>query len=216
MRRPEFITFTGADDATGVQGMLALAERFPIEWGILFSASRQGLDPRYPRDPYRFIGHGLALSAHLCGTYAELVVEGVNIKRIWAELPSPPQGFHAFERLQVNHRAPDARRIAEFGWAIGAQCIAQARGEVFPKDASIAWLFDRSGGTGAAPESWPRHPGGGRLVGYAGGIGPANVREVIAAIDSTGPYWLDMESGVRADDWFDLELCRRVCEAVYA
>jgi hypothetical protein len=41
------------------------------------------------------------------------------------------------------------------------------------------------------------------------------VDEVLAAVASTGPYWIDMESGVRTDDRFDLGKCRAVCDAVY-
>jgi hypothetical protein len=32
---------------------------------------------------------------------------------------------------------------------------------------------------------------------------------------TTGRYWIDMESGVRTDDRFDIEKCRAVCEAVF-
>jgi len=55
----------------------------------------------------------------------------------------------------------------------------------------------------------------GRMVGYSGGIGPENVASVIERIAADGPYWIDMESKVRTDDWFDLSLCREVCEIVY-
>ncbi len=57
------------------------------------------------------------------------------------------------------------------------------------------------------------------LVGYAGGLKPSNIAQqlpLIAAAAGDGPYWIDMESGVRdADDRFDLGKCRAVCEAVY-
>jgi len=54
------------------------------------------------------------------------------------------------------------------------------------------------------------------MCGYAGGIGPDNTATVAAAAVGSGPFWLDMESGVRdRDNRLDLGLCRRVCEAVY-
>ena len=60
MRKPEFITFTGADDHTDVRDMVALSKLYPIEWGILFSISRQGTDPRYPGgEAARLCGSGL-------------------------------------------------------------------------------------------------------------------------------------------------------------
>jgi phosphoribosylanthranilate isomerase len=80
----------------------------------------------------------------------------------------------------------------------------------------IYFLYDLSGGRGKAPAKWPPHPGGERLHGYAGGIGPHNAAEVVGKIDSAGPFWLDMEGGVRdAQDRLDLEKVRAVCAAVY-
>jgi hypothetical protein len=125
----------------------------------------------------------------------------------------PGNIFAGYERIQVNHPEPDEIRIATFSRHVGIPCIAQTR-TGFPEGSLIGWLFDASGGRGVAPQAWPRHPG--RVsVGYAGGIGPENVREVLAAIGATGPYWIDMESGVRTDDRFDIGKCERVCEAVY-
>lgn len=204
--KPDFITFTGADDWTDVDGMRALAQRYPIEWGVLFSHSRQGIDPRYPREGLsRICRSGLLLAAHLCGSYARLVMAG--------EEPSFPYDNGFFDRIQVNHPAPSVSALAAFQAGRGAQIIAQCRGEAFPAETSIGWLFDASGGRGVAPSVWPPHPG--RLVGYAGGICPDNVTQVIADIGATAPYWLDMESGVRTDDRFDLGLCERVCQEVY-
>lgn len=204
MRKPEFVTFTGADDQTDLDEMVALSRAYPIEWGVLFSVKRQGLDPRYPAHPRRFAGLRLRLAAHLCGLYARQVIEGqVGL------LPD----LRAFERVQVNHPAPDAERIAEFQQSIGRQCIAQTRG-AFPPSGRIEWLFDASGGRGVAPTSWPPQPLDNGRAGYAGGIGPGNVRAVLAEIDAAR-FWIDMESGVRTGDRFDLEKCRRVCEAVF-
>ena len=78
---PEFITFTGVDQWTDPREMLALSQQYPIEWGILFSPKRQGVDPRYP--PLAYIesivsGHDLRFSAHLCGADARSVLEGLQ------------------------------------------------------------------------------------------------------------------------------------------
>jgi hypothetical protein len=207
MRLPEFITFTGADDGTDADGMVALAAHYRIEWGILHSLSRYGV-PRYPRRPERFHGRGLVLAAHLCGGFSDDIMAGEVYDRV------PGNIFAGYGRIQVNHRDPDENRIAGFAEHVGIRCIAQTR-TGFPQGSRIQWLYDASGGRGVLPSAWPRHPGGDVLVGYAGGIGPENVREVIAAIASTGPYWLDMESGVRTDDRFDLGKVGAVCAAVY-
>ena len=207
--KPDFITFTGADDWTSVDGMRELSRRYPIEWGVLFSRKRQGIDPRYPGGEAmsRLLWSGLTLSAHLCGGYSDDIMASREFLDVPADL-----GY--LKRIQINHDAPDTRRIIEFqnGWG-KMRCIAQARGDEFPRDTSVDWLCDISGGRGLTRMSWPKHPG--RLVGYAGGLNPTNVVEAIAAIGATGPYWIDMESGVRTNDRFDLEKCRRVCEQIY-
>jgi hypothetical protein len=205
--KPQFITFTGADDATSIESMAALSARYPIEWAILFSPSRQGKDPRYPGVAAlgRLSASGLRLAAHLCGDYARDVVEGRD--------PEIPVMLGSYARLQINHAAPNPEAIAAYSKRVGVPCIAQARGETFPDDTSISWLFDASGGRGIAPKAWPRHPG--RTVGYAGGIGPDNVASSLAAIAADGPYWIDMESGVRTGDLFNLDLVAAVCEEVY-
>jgi phosphoribosylanthranilate isomerase len=124
-----------------------------------------------------------------------------------------PLNLEGFTRIQVNHRSPDPIRLYGLQREKGKDCIAQTRSSHFPDDEEIDWLFDTSGGTGKVPASWPKYPG--RFVGYAGGINPANVRDIIDQIDASGPYWIDMENGVRTNDRFDLDLCRQVCEAVY-
>lgn len=72
--------------------------------------------------------------------------------------------------------------------------------------ASVLW--DPSGGTGVR----------GRLDvvadGYAGGISPDNVGEVLEELAAAGRRcWIDMESGVRTGDAFDLRKVRAVLEA---
>ena len=74
-----------------------------------------------------------------------------------------------------------------------------------------AILFDASAGRGVAPEGWPA-PLPGHFCGYAGGINPDNVAGHIDKIAAAGAQdtWIDMESGVRTDDRFDLDKVRRV------
>lgn len=209
---PSFITFTGADDRTSIDAMIGLSERWPIEWAILFSPSRQGADPRYPsHETLRRLAESsrrnpkLVLAAHLCGDHARAVMEG--------RMPDLPVPMADYGRIQVNHGAPEPAAIRRFSDEVGRPCIAQARGETFPDDRSILWLFDASGGRGIAPKGWPAHPG--REVGYAGGIGPDNVAGVISAIGADAPYWIDMETGVRTSDAFDLAKVEDVCRRVY-
>ncbi|MGY3482319.1 hypothetical protein ACVW1C_000202 [Bradyrhizobium sp. USDA 4011] len=210
--KPEFITFTGIDNWTELYDIHTLSLKYPVEFGILFSPKRQGNDHRYPDGDAlsRFMWSNLRLSAHLCGAYSDAIMDGQPIE-------CPPVDFGYFRRIQVNHADPKPARIIKFrnGWG-KMRGIAQTRVDAFPTDTSVDWLFDRSGGTGAAPTAWPMHPGGDRLVGYAGGISPDNITGVMTVLEQMpGRYWIDMESGVRTDDRFDIAKCRAVCEAVF-
>lgn len=213
MMKPDHITFTGFDHSTSIEEMERLSEAYPIEWGVLFSKSRQGKELRYPaanaiRGLMQHNRRGrLRLAAHLCGEHARSIMAG--------DLPEGlPCNLDDFERIQVNHAEPAPLALAVFADLTNARVIAQWRTQDTPvQQGPFDWLFDASAGRGVEPKEWPRHPG--YWVGYAGGITPENVPEVIAKIAATKPYWIDMESGVRTDDVFDLKKCRAVCEAVF-
>ena len=55
----------------------------------------------------------------------------------------------------------------------------------------------------------------GKKIGYAGGINANNVAEKLTFLmenDQVGDFWIDMESGVRTDDWFDIDKVVKVLE----
>jgi len=82
---------------------------------------------------------------------------------------------------------------------------------------NVAVLFDESQGQGVKPSAWPKNMND-RHCGYAGGISPDNVAQVINSISKivtiNEKYWLDMESGVRTDNQFDLVKVLAVCDIV--
>lgn len=215
MNKPEFITFTGADDHTPVAGMIELSQKYPIEWGILFSPKHQG-SGRYPTltSIQRFVDTApqLRLSAHICGGHSrELIDTG--------KLPDLEHIIRAhFARVQINTTDPSITPQAIGYWAdrMFARAILQTR-EHFPDEPSVDWLFDRSGGRGILPDVWPSWNGTDAITGYAGGLRPENVAAAVKKIGVVATrYWIDMETGVRnAKDEFDLHMCRQVCEAVY-
>ncbi len=216
MKKPQFVTFTGVDDWTCVHGMFALSDKYPIEWGMLLSPKRQGVDPRFPggEAQSRILCSGLRLAAHLCGDFSRSVMEGREIPPL-----SMPVDLGCFKRIQVNHANPVPEIIGKYvkGWG-KIRGIAQTR-TGFPRNTSVDWLYDPSGGKGERPKVWPIRGCETQFVGYAGGITPDNVLEILRAIDvegdARGPFWIDMESGIRTDNRLDLDKCRRVCEAVF-
>lgn len=210
--KPQFITFTGVDEKTDIDRMVDLSERFPIEWGLLFSKNRQALDPRYPSISVmeKVFPRGLRLAAHLCGRYAHDIMSG-DFSR--SDLP-----LEHFSRIQVNHAKPEPERIRAIA-VEGQPIIAQWRDpDLFPTaDEGVQWLYDLSGGNGIAPDHWPANTTD-RMVGFAGGINPTNAVAVKQIVSEKSPagYWLDMESGVRTDGYLDLNLVEKVCLAVYS
>lgn len=213
MSLPEFITFTGVDDFTDPAGMVALSDQYPIEWGILFSPKKQGKGGRYPAMntiDWLFNELPLRYSAHLCGGDAREVIE---------------TGYSRHEHLlrsfcgraQINTANPNVQPPLIKNWSatVDLRAILQCRGP-FPPVHSVDVLFDASGGRGIVPGYWPCATET-TFCGYAGGLRPSNVADAVRLIGQRASrYWIDMETGVRDEsDRFSLDLCRKVCEAVY-
>lgn len=218
LAKPKFITFTGADEHTDRAAMRQLASEYPIEWGILFSPMRQGAG-RYP--PMEWISdllrenNRLKYAAHICGAHSRALLQPLGKTAIDSFI------LDVFDRVQINTSdpAPDIEQVNRWASIIGAKPILQCRGEYFPDDDRVLWLFDASGGRGITPGFWARAPIGSKNPhGYAGGLNPENVARHLPMIEweSGTEFWIDMESGVRDEsDRFDLRKCRAVCEAVY-
>lgn len=211
MRKPELITFTGVDEHTDLEILSALSALYPgkVEWGVLVSRKQQAAgNSRYPSDTFieSLRGRGLRLAAHLCGAIAERANQNETL------------GFtlSGFNRVQVNHGAPNVSFLTALASEERVSVIAQSRDPyVIERGGEISWLYDCSGGRGVRPEKFPEARGDEGWCGYAGGIGPDNVLEVLAKIDAPR-FWIDMESGVRDTfDRFDLDKVRSVLETVY-
>ncbi len=207
---PEFITFTGVDDDTNPSELVKLSDDYPVEFGLLFSPKRQGLEPRYPKlTTIEWLAEELPLrwAAHLCGDDA----------RAWIDDDICPHDLVNFQRVQINTARPNVQPsvIGNSAAKRNLRAILQCRGE-FPRVASVDVLFDASGGRGISPNAWPLASNT-TFCGYAGGLRPENVAAAVYVISQRATrYWIDMESGVRDDrDRFDLAKCRAVCEAVY-
>lgn len=203
------ITFTGIDAQTDFEELKNISARTDCEWGILFSRNRQGMDPRYPSEEVveAALSTGLVFAAHLCGKIAHQVMETSSID----------MDLSRFSRVQVNHTNPVPAVLARFANKIGLPVIAQWRdSKLFPEEyEGVSWLYDPSGGRGTSPEEWPLNPSR-QPVGYAGGINPSNVAEVVAMVRERSPagFWIDMETGIRTDNILDLAKVQAVIDNV--
>lgn len=217
MFTPSFITITGLDEFTDMERVSDLSQEFNVEWGVLFSRNKQGKDIRYPSFDVieKFLKYNVGtfgLAAHLCGEYTQHIMEEIIMFSF-----EETNLLFEFDAWQINHTNPDIKVLNRLYNSFGAtkSIIAQWRDETkFPLDwGNIFPLFDISGGKGISPELLPES-GSDKLVGYAGGISPRNIRDFNARVNAYN-YWLDMESGVRTDNKLDLDKVEEVLTAIY-
>ena len=211
------ITITGPDDNTNIMDLIRLSNKYPfVEWGILFSNNREGTK-RYPSKQWidKVTKCDLKLSAHFCGWYPKQVLENSNY-----ELITSMKGFN---RVQLNYNFKYSN-----GWDLDKLLISDLPKKVIlqynksnattidnadiPNNFHI--LYDASGGRGTEIQSI-ESPIKGLYTGYAGGLNLDNLDRICQMISSnidSSEVWIDLESGARTDDEFDLEKVEYILE----
>lgn len=215
--KPDFVTFTGADELEYLPGMEELSRRYPVEWGILVSSAKSGMASRYPGlaffDEMRKYPT-LSYSMHICGSYGRQIIGNESIPQFIVE------EVGLFDRFQIN--AKDTKpgdgimNFVEFinsSEEYGKYVILQTSNEFYNTVPEIDLLLDRSGGRGKAESNfiYPNKSRKGGLIGFAGGFGP----EYLPEIDYSGAFWIDMENNVRTNEKFDLDKCESVLKQIY-
>ena len=224
------LTFTGVDEHTDLDALAALWRQYPlVEIAVLAgthttngpASARTDPNPRFPSrttiSAFMGLAKGLGRQSaiHLCGCYSREVNGGsFQNARVLTQ---------GFSRVQVNAREKDYEMmsIQEFADKLGDdyEIIIQTREtptRVF-EHPKISRLFDKSGGRGIANFlEWSPPPDESGHMGYAGGINPDNVEQALERATAMATRtWLDMESGVRTDNRFDLAKVKRVCATVW-
>lgn len=216
------ITFTGIDGKTDLGELWDLQCKYPyVEWGVLVSQNWRTNGNRY-FNPSMLpaLDRGLCLSAHMCGKIAREFANGnINPFVNWSK-----GRFDLFTRCQLNisksNGVPEKFVQTDEMRILFDQVILQQKGVndcgLFmnsKEDERVSILLDASGGNGIDTpiEILDANP---NLVGYAGGINPENVESKLTYLleNVNGQFWIDMESGVRTDDWFDLDKVKQVLE----
>ena len=219
----QHITFTGIDGKTDLVELWKLQQQYPIaEFGVLVAKNWRENGNRYFNPSYldALESRGLNLSAHLCGSIARAAVRGdFGPFREWA-IAYP----YIFNRCQLNiatsKENPDSFKLCCGDTLLFDEIILQQKSVEdcplwigSPASDYVTVLFDASGGQGIDTpiKVMPVI----HKVGYAGGISPENVAEKLTYLlqnPDVGDFWIDMESGVRTDDWFDIDKVRKVLE----
>jgi phosphoribosylanthranilate isomerase len=226
------VTITGADDEVNPEILDEIGREYSdvlsVEWGILFSKSREG-QPRYPTAQWReqfygatyHRGNFYSISAHLCGKSVDTFLASYDYFENEVTM-----GFNAiqFNKLTEENKSQIFTFAKERGESCDVILQYNANTDVLlngmfddevPNDIKI--LLDASGGRGTSyieTGGWPDapEPFASRLaVGYAGGINPQNVEQTLFDLlqmhrdETEGFFWIDMESGIRTEDKFDID-----------
>lgn len=225
------VSITGADDGVAPDALRELGNRYPfVEWALLYVPNPGG--PRNPSQRWReeFFAApqalGVTSAVHLCFRESfeqlrdgRLSPEIFRTDRIQLNINARRVEFSNDEVLDVYRRSlalgPD---IILQHQELTAPVIERFLRELGPLDtARVHVLLDESRGKGVAPDSWSIPAQYGELsvyVGFAGGIGPDNTQSVLTQVRPLmRPYWIDMETGVRTDNVFDLAKVEAVLRA---
>lgn len=234
------LTLTGIDERTDPQwvrdvlrdthgtGLTGVrTNHSALEFGIL-RGPKAGTHPRFPHrkavEALLCAGAPGDFAFHLCGEYAQMVSRGD-----WHQLLDIID-FTQVGRVQVNLSSTTGEYLDKriltlwrFSKFIDRPVIMQWRDDTFPLVPNgLHLLADRSGGNGKLPEAWPTRDElcsnhSTTRLGFAGGLGPYNVTRqlnlITKANGGTG-FWVDCESSLRTNDWFDINKAHEMIKAV--
>ena len=235
------VTITGADDNTNRHDLYEISEVYPfVEWGVLWYPEKMG-GSRYPTKGWiaEFMVNKpkkVKTSLHICGKDA---IRFCSECRFESNQPESEIWDYAsrFNRIQLNFPFKEIGMHQVLGMIYGLlyvkdnfvtelpgrtlilqnNCGNRKLTTLVENETGIEFLFDESRGGGKLIETYPDAIRNKRN-GYAGGINPNNVEDIASRIHNTvpirGKYWIDMESGVRTNDQFDLEKVRSVLETL--
>lgn len=220
--KPQIVSFTGADDKVDISELKKLSDMYPrIEWAFLYMPEREGR-VRTPSAAWRqeALKTLPRCALHLCmqtafeqvlAQEADFLAELKRYARVQLNINASKPLFSEDEvflisSLLLQHGIP---QILQYNPATQAG-INLFLSSVAAKDLDkVHVLFDSSLGRGVVPSQWPAplaEKGLPVYCGYAGGISPDNVENLVPQIQQvcSRPYWIDMEKGVRTDNQFDL------------
>lgn len=219
----ETVTLTGIDENSDPEALIRLSRWFAFVELAVLAGTREG-EPRMPT--HRWIREwvtkanraDVATAIHLCGARSRAARD-----QNWEKLAELTAGFG---RVQVNLPPPErcaaAPALDNFAQFLQRRVVVQHEGPWETSEAArcanLDLLADGSGGRGIPGfGSWPPSREG-RPSGYAGGIGPANIGQALefAARWPQRRIWIDMETGVRTSDVFDMTKAIAVCAEVEA
>jgi hypothetical protein len=213
-----------------------------VEWGILWYPKKMGTQryptKKWIREFLDDKPDGVNVSLHICGVDAlnfcySKKDSNFDESEIWDYM-------HKCDRIQLNFPKSkfnlddvlgllERRHNYDFRYAVnryhayhpGKYVIIQANkgnkilNACLEEVPYVEFLFDESRGGGKSILEYPT-PISQKYNGYAGGINPDNILTILhdlkKVVPEDGEIWIDMETGIRTDNEFDL---RKVKSVIY-
>ncbi|EKX49198.1 hypothetical protein GUITHDRAFT_105274 [Guillardia theta CCMP2712] len=187
------VGFCGIDDSVDPRLLAAISESYPwVEF-----ASLEWVD-----DLKFFAEHAkMRLAGHLCSKYVLDLMKGKGFKRFQL---NPTKANNVDSSKLTAEMAKNLVKVAADHEDI--EFIVQR--STHPQDlmvngscpTNVSFLFDESKGRGAVSSQYSPPPPPAVSFGYAGGLGPANIREELKKMEAAAQgrnIWIDMESSLR-------------------
>lgn len=222
-----YCTFTGVDEETSLSDIISLSNSYPIiEWGFLFSPKQQGQPGRYLSTKnllkiFEILPVEVKVALHFCGsgTYNLLnenleeldLLKAITKRNGRIQLnfnqTKKPINIENLKKLILSE--PKTTFITQHNQSNNLLW------NNFIDLPNYAILFDSSGGNGISCNEWPKPLP--VSCGYAGGLGPNNIKEELQKISSVvakTTIWIDMENKLRnldknGIDWLNIEFCEQ-------
>lgn len=217
-----YISLTGADNLVEIKDLEAFSEEYPLfECAMLIFAERDGL-ARNPNIEWRkklYNSNVKNKAMHVCGSSInqlaqekiEFMKEMNNFQRVQINLK--PQW--ATEEL-INSLVKVVEKNPQIEFITQHNELNKQYFHYWEEVANHSYLYDGSLGKGLSPEIW-LSPVIGKRTGYAGGLNVDNIYvncQKIQLASAEIPIWIDMETGIRTNDQFDLIKAKKVLEIV--
>lgn len=229
------LSITGADNLVSVADLKQMVQTYPsLELAVLYFPEKEN-QPRNPGLEWR--NHFFDqipkenTAIHLCGkdVFDTILSEDFETSSLFEELKKT-------ERIQININArknifshADIQHIytklLNHDFRLILQYHERSKEWILPYITqknleNVHILLDSSLGKGVTPDTFEvpielknlNYP-----IGFAGGLNPDNIRKVYHQVKPLNllRYWLDLESGARTDNLFDINKAYQLCQTIF-
>lgn len=230
------LSITGADNLVPTQKLKEMVDQFPqLELAILYFPEKENQE-RNPgiewRNDFFSIIPKENTAIHLCGqeVFETILSNTFESSQLFSELKKTA-------RIQININArknifsiEDIQKIYTILLKNDFELILQyherSKEWILPYIQgkhlnNVNILLDASLGKGIAPEKFLlpiELQSLGYPIGFAGGLNPDNINIIHKQVKlfNLPQYWLDLESGCRTHNEFDLQKAQQLCESVFS